>query len=115
MPPIIFALTRFFVVFVIEFLAFFFFYRRPEGRKAVYFSWYAWVIDALAIFSGSMIMFWSIYALHHPWIFAVQVPQWIFWLSFIIGSWQAGIHGVKVLLRAWWKNWADINKMPPEV
>ena len=115
MPPIIFAAARYVTVFAIEFFAFFFFYNRPEGRKAVYFSWYAWVIDALAIFSGSMIMFWSIYALHHSWIFAVAVPSWIFWLAFLIGSWQAGIHAVKVLIRALWKNWTNENRMPPEV
>lgn len=107
MPSIIFAAARFLAVFLIEFLAFFFFYNRPEGRKAIYFSWYAWVIDALAIFSGLMIMFWSIYALHHPWIFAVSVPVWIFWLAFLIGSWQTGIHAVKVLIRAWWKDFTD--------
>lgn len=102
--PVFLAALRFLAVFIIEFLVFFLFYRRPEGRKAVYFSWYAWVIDALAIISGSMIMFLSVYALHHPWIFAVTIPQWIFWLAFIVGSWQAGIHAVKVWIRAWWSD-----------
>lgn len=113
--PVFIAALRFAVVFLVEFFAFYYFYNRPEGRKAVYFSWYAWVIDTLAIFSGSMIMFWSIYALHHPWVFAVSVPTWIFWLAFIIGSWQAGIHAVKVLIRMWWKNWTDKNTKPPEL
>lgn len=112
--PLIAAIFRFVVFFVIEFVVFFFFYNRPEGRKAVYFSWYAWVIDALAIFSGSMIMFWSIYALHHPWIFAVTIPQWTFWLAFIIGSWQAGIHAVKMVIRLWRRTEGTTKEMPPE-
>ena len=99
MPAIIFTLLRAFVFLAVELAVFFAFYNRPEGRKAVYFSWYALPIDALAIFSGSVIMFWSIYAMHRPHIFAVDVPVWLFWLAFVIGSWQAGIHVVKVVIR----------------
>ncbi len=102
--PVIAIILRALFVLAIELVVFFFFYNRPDGRKAVYFSWYAWVIDLLAIFSGSMIMFWSIYALHHPNLFAVPVERWMFWIGFLIGSWQAGIHLVKLVLRFWWRN-----------
>jgi len=99
MPALIVTLIRALIFLVIELAVFFAFYNRPEGRKAVYFSWYALPIDALAIFSGSMIMFWSIYAMHNPRLFAVDVPEWPFVLAFILGSWQAGIHIVKVIIR----------------
>ncbi|HWO07485.1 MAG TPA: hypothetical protein VNM40_02780 [Candidatus Paceibacterota bacterium] len=97
--PIFAAILRFLVIFAIELAIFFFFYNRPEGRKAVYFSWYAGIIDVLAIFSGGAIMFWSAYALYHPELFTIHVPEWLFWLGFLIGSWQAGIHIIKLVIR----------------
>lgn len=99
MPAIIITLVRAFVFLGIELAVFFAFYNRPEGRKAVYFSWYALPIDLLAIFSGTTIMFWSIYAMHRQTIFAVDIPHTIFWLAFVLGSWQAGIHLVKIIIR----------------
>lgn len=107
MPAVIITLIRAFVFLAVELAVFFAFYNRPEGRKAVYFSWYALPIDALAIFSGSMIMFWSLYAMHSPHLFAVSVPTWPFWLAFVLGSWQAGIHLVKVVIRFFSRNRED--------
>lgn len=100
MLPILASLLRFALVLLIELVVFFAFYNRPDGRKAVYTSWYAWIIDVLAIFSGSTIMFWSVYSLHNPHLFTVALPAWIFWIGFLIGSWQAGIHLVKLVIRA---------------
>lgn len=99
MPAILITLLRAAAFLVFELLLFFAFYNRPEGRKAVYFTWYAAIIDSLAIFSGSLIMGWSIYALHNPGLFTSPIPDWIFWLGFLVGSWQAGIHIVKVIIR----------------
>lgn len=99
MPAIVVTIVRAVIFLIVELAIFFAFYNRPEGRKAVYFSWYALPIDALAIFSGSMIMFWSFYAMHSPHLFAVNVPGWPFWLAFVLGSWQAGIHLIKILIR----------------
>lgn len=99
MPAIVLTLLRACIFLAIELAAFFAFYNRPEGRKAVYFSWYALPIDMLAIFSGVMIMFWSLYAMHNPDLFAVSVSEWPFWLAFLLGSWQAGIHFVKIIIR----------------
>ena len=99
MPALVITLIRAIIFIVVEFAIFFAFYNRPEGRKAVYFSWYALPIDLLAIFSGSMIMFWSIYAMHRPTIFAIDVPHLLFWTAFTLGSWQAGIHFVKIIIR----------------
>lgn len=99
MPPVILTIIRIITILMVELVAFFFFYNRSEGRKAVYFSWYAWVIDVVAVFSGALIMGWSIYALHHPELFTVSIPAWIFWLTFLVGSWQAAIHLVKFVIR----------------
>lgn len=99
MVPLVITLVRAMAILVIEIVAFFFFYNHPHGRRAVYFSWYALVIDVLAILSGSVIMATSVYALHHPSLFTITVPEWMFWLVFIIGSWQATIHLVKILIR----------------
>ena len=99
MSAILITLVHAFIFLTVELAVFFAFYNRPEGRKAVYFSWYALPIDILAIFSGSTIMFWSVYAMHRQTIFAVDIPHAIFWLAFVLGSWQAGIHLTKILIR----------------
>lgn len=93
------ALLRFVFVLVVQIIAFFFFYNHPYGRHAVYDTWYAWIIDALAIMSGGVIMALSIYAITNPWIFTIDVPGWIFWFTFIVGGWQAAIHLVKWVVR----------------
>ena len=87
-------------IVLLELVGFFFFYNHPHGRHAVYFSWYAGIIDTLAIFSGSVIMASSVYAMHNPELFTISVPQWLLWIIFIIGSWQAAIHLVKIVIRA---------------
>lgn len=94
------ALLRFVFILVVQLVAFFFFYNQPYGRHAVYDAWYAWIIDLLAIVSGSVIMLLSVYALYNPWIFTIDIPDWTFWVTFIIGGWQAAIHLVKWVIRS---------------
>lgn len=97
--PVLFALFRFLVVLILQIVAFFFFYNHPHGRHAVYEAWYAWIIDLLAILSGTAIMAAAIYAYYNPGLFTFTVPTWVFWITFIIGGWQASIHAVKWLIR----------------
>lgn len=99
MFPIFSTLIRFIAILVVELVTFFFFYNHPHGRRAVYFAWYASVIDVLAIVSGSVIMGLTIFAMHHPSLFTFRVPDYIFLLVFIVGSWQAAIHFVKLCIR----------------
>ncbi len=99
MPAIVFAL-RYIAVIVVQLVAFFFFYNHPHGRRAVYRTWYAWIIDVLAIMSGIIIMGLSVYALHNPWIFNITVPDAAFWTTFVVGGWQASIHAVKWVIRS---------------
>lgn len=99
MPSIVITVVRALMILVIQLIGFFFFYNHPHGRHAVYHTWYASVIDALAIFSGSSIMFASIYALENPDLFTIDIPSWIMWTTFVIGSWQAAIHLVKIVIR----------------
>lgn len=93
------SIIRFLAIFAVQLVAFFFFYSHPHGRHAVYEAWYAWIIDLLAILSGAVIMGLSIYALHNPWIFNIDIPAWVFWITFIVGGWQAAIHAVKWFIR----------------
>lgn len=97
--PILLVALRFIVVFLVQLVAFFFFYNHPHGRHAVYETWYAWIIDLLAILSGVVIMGLSFYALHNPWIFTIDIPERVFWVTFIVGGWQAAIHIVKWFIR----------------
>lgn len=97
--PLLVMIARFLSVFILQLIAFFFFYNHPHGRHAVYDAWYAWIIDALAILSGTVIMMLSIYCIYNPWIFNITIPSWVFWITFIIGGWQAGIHAVKWVIR----------------
>lgn len=97
--PLILVIARFVIIFALQVVAFFFFYNHPHGRKAVYEAWYAWIIDLFAIVSGATIMALSIYTLHHPELFTIDIPNWIFWVTFIIGGWQAAIHLVKWIIR----------------
>ena len=93
------ALFLFLAVIIVQMLGFFAFYRHPHGRHAVYDEWYAWIIDALAIVSGAIIMFVSVYALYNPWIFTITIPDITFLMTFAVGSWQACIHAVKWFIR----------------
>jgi hypothetical protein len=104
MPPMLLSILRIAIILAFEIAAFFFFYNRPDGRKAVYFSWYAWIIDALAILSGGSIIAATIYALHNPQLFNFVIPTWVFVIAIIIGSWQATIHFVKILIRMRWRH-----------
>jgi len=87
------------VFLIVELILFHSFYSRRNGQKAVYTAWYAWIIDLLAMFSGVSIMGLSLICLYNPWIFNVEVPEYIFILLFIFGSWQFGIHFVKLIIR----------------
>ncbi len=99
MTPIVVTLFRALLILVIQLIAFFLFYNHPHGRHAVYHTWYAWVIDTLAILSGSAIMAASIFAMHNSHIFTIDIPSWILWSIFVIGSWQAAIHLLKLVIR----------------
>lgn len=98
--PILIVIGRFFLVLLAHIVVFFFFYNHPHGQYAVYDAWYAWLIDLLAILSGTFIMAATIYAYYNPWLFTFQVPSWVFWVTFIIGAWQASIHAVKWFIRS---------------
>ena len=84
---------------VVELVLFYGFYSRRQGKKAVYTAWYAWIIDLLAIFSGISLMTLSILCIYNSWVFNIQVPTILFVLLFIFGSWQFGIHFVKLIIR----------------
>lgn len=99
MPPIVVTIFRALAILAMQLIGFFLFYNHPHGRHAVYHAWYASVIDTLAILSGSSIMAASVYALEHPELFTIDVPAWILWATFVIGSWQAAIHAVKLVIR----------------
>lgn len=86
-------------ILIFEIVLFYVFYNHYSGRKAVYSAWYAWIIDTLAIFSGISIMFLAYYSLYNPKIFTIQIPKSLFILVFIFGSWQFGIHFVKLIIR----------------
>lgn len=97
MPAIIAAIVRFAAVLAAEFLVYFAMYRSKYGRAAVYRSPFAWILDALAIFSGGTIATAAMYAITHPHIFAVTVHPLMLWLFFLLGSSQAVMHVIK-----WW-------------
>lgn len=85
---------------ILELVLFHGFYSRRTGRVAVYTAWYAWIIDVLAMFSGVSIMGLSLVCLYNPWIFNLPVPGYLFITLFIFGSWQFGIHFVKLIIRS---------------
>ena len=87
------------VVLVAEVFAFYYFYSHGAGVHAVYFAWYAWIIDVLAILSGCIIMSTAIFAERTPYFFSESVPDSFIVFIFIVGSWQASIHAVKLYLR----------------
>ena len=87
------------IILILEVAAFYYFYSHSEGVRAIYFTWYAWIIDVLAIFSGCILMSMGIFAGQYPFFFSETIPQPFIMLIFIIGSWQASIHAVKLYLR----------------
>jgi hypothetical protein len=93
-PDWIFAL-----ILIFEVSVFYYFYSHGSGVSAVYFTWYAWIIDVLAILSGCIIMAVAIFADNTPYFFTEDVPRDFTILIFIMGSWQASIHAVKLYLR----------------
>jgi hypothetical protein len=97
MPSLIAIIVRFAAVLAAEFVVYFAMYRSKHGRPAVYRSRFAWVLDALAIFSGGTIAVAAGYAIANPHIFAVTVHPALFWLFFLLGTSQAMMHAIK-----WW-------------
>lgn len=87
------------IYFFIQLFAFYLFYKSKDGQKAIYDTWYDWIIDIAAILSGFSIMTFSIILLYNPWIFAIPVSSKIFYFLFILGSWQFSIHLLKLLIR----------------
>ena len=101
MPAFFIAAIRFLTVIVAEFLLYSAVYRSKYGSPAVYRSRYAWVLDVLAIFSGSCVSIGALYVLFHPQIFAVTIHPLVFWGFFILGSSQAMMHFIKWGIRMW--------------
>ncbi|MBI5469781.1 hypothetical protein HY968_00455 [Candidatus Kaiserbacteria bacterium] len=89
----------FVAILVGELVGFYFFYRSEHGYKAIYITWFAWMIDLLGIVSGTIIMSLSIFVEHHPTFFNFNIPTPLILLLFIQGSWQVSIHAVKWVLR----------------
>lgn len=89
-----------FALLLLECVGFWMFYKTPHGSKAVYRTWYAWIIDILGIASGVFLMTLAIGSYHHPEFFARTVPITLIGILFVLGSWQAVIHGVKWVRRA---------------
>jgi hypothetical protein len=87
------------LILIVEVAFFYYFYSRSDGAQAVYFAWYAWIIDVLAIMSGCVIMSMAIFAERTPYFFTDSVPPLFIIFIFIVGSWQASIHAVKLYLR----------------
>jgi hypothetical protein len=86
---------RFFALLAAEFFVYFVMYRSKYGKAAVYRNQHAWVIDVLAIFSGSCVAAGALYALLHPGLFATPIHPLIFWGFFVLGSSQAMMHVIK--------------------
>ena len=86
-------------ILIFEVAVFYYFYSHGSGASAVYFAWYAWIIDILAILSGCIVMSIAIFAANTPYFFTESIPQDFTILIFIMGSWQASIHAVKLYLR----------------
>lgn len=85
---------------IFELTIFYIFYSNKVGRLTIYKTWYAWIIDVLAMFSGVSIMVLALVSLYNPWIFTLSVPKYLFVTLFIFGSWQFGIHIVKLMIRS---------------
>jgi hypothetical protein len=87
------------IFFIFQLFVFYKFYRRRDGHKAVYHTWYAWIIDTFAVISGVFIMSLSVFLLYNQWVFSFDVNDTFFYLGFLVGSWQFSIHAIKALLR----------------
>ena len=95
MPTFVIAAVRFVTVIAAEFILYSAVYRSKYGSPAVYRSRYAWVLDVLAIFSGSCVSIGALYALFHPTIFTAPIHPLLFWGFFVLGSSQALMHFIK--------------------
>jgi hypothetical protein len=84
------------IYLILQTLVFIKFYKTPEGHKAVYVSWYASIIDILAIVSGLFICYLGYYFFNFE---NSDFPKVFFLLLFLSGSWQFSIHAAKMYLR----------------
>ena len=75
------------------------FYSSEYGCKAIYITWYAWIIDLLGVGSGCFLMWLSFFIGRHDELFNFEVPDLLLIVLFVVGSWQASIHAVKWTLR----------------
>jgi hypothetical protein len=91
--------TGFAAILIFEIVTFWVFYSTRHGRKAVYRSWYAWIIDVCGIASGTFLMWLAVHIKTHRELFTIDVPLFLPFILFLLGSWQAVIHGVKWLRR----------------
>lgn len=96
--------TLFALILLGELAFFFYFYSARMGVHAIYFTWFAWIIDIFGILSGSIIMSIGIFTDKNPQLFNFKIPFLLVLALFIIGSWQASIHVVKLILRAFYKD-----------
>jgi hypothetical protein len=87
------------VLLIVEVTAFYYFYSHGAGVHAIYFTWFAWIIDVLAILSGCVIMSIAIFTEKNPYFFSGSVPFEFILAIYVTGSWQASIHAVKLYLR----------------
>ena len=83
----------------IELLLFHGFYSRRNGNRATYTSWYAWVIDLLALFSGISILSFTLLTLYFPSIYQLEVPNILLYSLFIASSFQFSLHLVRLVVR----------------
>ncbi len=87
------------IYFFIQLFIFYLFYKSKDGKKAIYDTWYDWIIDLGAILSGFSLMVLSIFLLKNPWVFSIDISPKVFYVLFVIGSWQFSIHLLKLLIR----------------
>jgi len=87
-----------FLLFALELYGFFRFYS-TAGTAAIYCSWYAFIIDTLAILSGTIIMSLAIFVEHRPELFNFEILPVHVLVIFLLGSWQTSIHAIKLYLR----------------
>jgi hypothetical protein len=78
-----------------ELITFYRFYNGKKGRESIYFTSWAWHIDALAILCGFYILGFSIYLYYQ----GADIPKYLLIPLFVGGSWQSLMHVDKWLVR----------------
>lgn len=85
----------YFIFVLLQTFAFVYFYKSSHGSVAVYNSWFAPIIDALAVISGVSICYLSFILINSQSIFEQNFLHFIF----LCGSWQISIHAAKFIIR----------------